>query len=99
MTFELLAVATALGLTAAMPSVRVTGWSIDSRTLQAGDLFFALKGPNHDGHQYVEQVLNAGAAAAVVEPVPYRGSTVAASRRHARCAAANRQLGEVAISG
>ena len=31
------------------------GWSIDSRSLQPGDLFFALRGPNHDGHAYVAE--------------------------------------------
>lgn len=66
MTFEFAAIAAALGL-AAVSQVRITGWSIDSRTVEAGDLFFALKGPNHDGHQYVEQVLAKGAAGAVVE--------------------------------
>ena len=40
--------------------------SIDSRSLQAGDLFVAIKGPNFDGHTYVEQVASAGAAAAIV---------------------------------
>jgi UDP-N-acetylmuramoyl-tripeptide--D-alanyl-D-alanine ligase len=67
MTFELAAIAAALGLTVALPQVRVTGWSIDSRTINPGDLFFALKGPSHDGHSYVKQVLVAGAAGAVVE--------------------------------
>jgi UDP-N-acetylmuramoyl-tripeptide--D-alanyl-D-alanine ligase len=67
MTFELAAIAAALGLTVALPQVRVTGWSIDSRTINPGDLFFALKGPSHDGHSYVKQVLDAGAAGAVVE--------------------------------
>ena len=32
----------------------VTGWSVDSRTVEPGDLFFALRGPNHDGNAYVE---------------------------------------------
>lgn len=45
----------------------ITGWSIDSRTVQPGDLFFALKGPKFDGHGYVDQVFQRGAAAAVVE--------------------------------
>src|ERR1700733_9760493 len=45
----------------------VTGWSVDSRSLQAGDLFFALRGPNHDGNEYVRDVLQAGAAAVVVD--------------------------------
>jgi UDP-N-acetylmuramoyl-tripeptide--D-alanyl-D-alanine ligase len=66
MTFELAAIAAALGC-AATTEGRITGWSIDSRTVNAGDLFFAIRGPNHDGHQYVPQVLEAGAVAAVVE--------------------------------
>lgn len=46
---------------------QVTGWSIDSRSLQAGDCFFALRGPNHDGHAFVREVLQRGAAAVVVD--------------------------------
>jgi len=45
----------------------ITGWSIDSRTLSPGDLFFALRGPNHDGRKYVADVLRRGAAGAVVD--------------------------------
>ncbi len=44
----------------------VTGYSIDSRTVAAGDLFFAIRGPNHDGHDYVAAALGQGAAGAVV---------------------------------
>lgn len=43
------------------------GVSIDSRTIQAGDCFFAVKGENYDGHDYVEQVFENGAVCAVVE--------------------------------
>ena len=43
-----------------------TGYSIDSRTLAAGDLFFAVKGEKMDGHDYVESALANGAVAAVV---------------------------------
>jgi len=39
----------------------------DTRTLQAGDLFIALRGPNFDGHKFIAQAKAAGAAAAVVE--------------------------------
>jgi UDP-N-acetylmuramoyl-tripeptide--D-alanyl-D-alanine ligase len=47
-----------------------TGVSIDSRTLQEGDLFVALVGENGDGHAYVKQAIDNGAVAAVVaEPV------------------------------
>lgn len=43
-----------------------TGISIDSRTVQPGDLFIALAGPNHDGHGYVADALTKGAVAAIV---------------------------------
>jgi len=43
-----------------------TGYSIDSRTIRPGDLFFAIVGRKLDGHDYVKQALDAGAAAAVV---------------------------------
>ena len=43
------------------------GVSTDSREIQAGELFFALRGPNFDGHAYVEAALAAGAPAAVVD--------------------------------
>ena len=46
---------------------QVTGWSVDSRTLRPGDLFFALRGPTHDGHAYVAEVLKKGAVGIVVD--------------------------------
>lgn len=42
------------------------GVSIDSRTLETGDLFVALKGPSFDGHDYAGKAIKAGAAAAMV---------------------------------
>jgi UDP-N-acetylmuramoyl-tripeptide--D-alanyl-D-alanine ligase len=45
----------------------VSGWSIDSRTTNPGDCFFALRGPKNNGHDYVESVVEKGAAVAVVE--------------------------------
>ncbi len=44
----------------------VTGVSIDSRTIQPGDCFFAIAGENFDGHQYVARAFELGAACAVV---------------------------------
>jgi UDP-N-acetylmuramoyl-tripeptide--D-alanyl-D-alanine ligase len=38
----------------------------DSRAVQAGDLFFALRGDRFDGHDFVEKVVGQGAAAIVV---------------------------------
>jgi UDP-N-acetylmuramoyl-tripeptide--D-alanyl-D-alanine ligase len=43
------------------------GYSIDSRTVQPGELFFAVKGERLDGHDFVEQALARGAIAAVIE--------------------------------
>jgi UDP-N-acetylmuramoyl-tripeptide--D-alanyl-D-alanine ligase len=45
------------------------GVSIDTRTLQPGDLFVAIKGDARDGHEFVAQALNGGAAAALVSQV------------------------------
>jgi UDP-N-acetylmuramoyl-tripeptide--D-alanyl-D-alanine ligase len=42
------------------------GYSIDSRTVGAGELFFAVRGERHDGHDFVEAALRRGAVAAVV---------------------------------
>ncbi len=42
------------------------GYSIDSRTVLPGELFFAVKGERFDGHDFVEQALGRGAIAAVV---------------------------------
>src|SRR3984885_11278461 len=42
------------------------GYSIDSRTVGAGQLFFAVKGERLDGHDFVEQAFERGAVAAVV---------------------------------
>jgi UDP-N-acetylmuramoyl-tripeptide--D-alanyl-D-alanine ligase len=45
---------------------RVAGVSIDSRTLRRGELFVAIHGPRHDGHDHVASALDQGALAAVV---------------------------------
>ena len=42
------------------------GYGIDSRTIGAGELFFAVRGERLDGHDYVEAALANGAVAAVV---------------------------------
>jgi UDP-N-acetylmuramoyl-tripeptide--D-alanyl-D-alanine ligase len=47
-----------------------TGISIDSRTVEPGDLFVALKGPSFDGHDYIGRALAAGAVAALAHRRP-----------------------------
>jgi UDP-N-acetylmuramoyl-tripeptide--D-alanyl-D-alanine ligase len=48
------------------PRAVAQGYSIDSRTIRSGELFFAVKGERMDGHDFVEQALQKGAVAAVV---------------------------------
>jgi UDP-N-acetylmuramoyl-tripeptide--D-alanyl-D-alanine ligase len=45
----------------------VTGLSIDSRSLGQGEGFVAIRGPNRDGHSFVEAALASGAACAIVD--------------------------------
>ncbi len=46
---------------------RFRGLSTDSRRIKPGELFVALRGPSHDGHDYLAGALERGAAAALVE--------------------------------
>ncbi|MEO5339627.1 MAG: UDP-N-acetylmuramoyl-tripeptide--D-alanyl-D-alanine ligase [Magnetococcus sp. MYC-9] len=50
--------------------IPLRGVSIDSRTLQAGELFVALRGERFDGHHYVDKAVAAGCAAVLVERCP-----------------------------
>ncbi len=63
-TFEEISAAIAAPLSA---EGRAGGVSIDSRTLEAGDLFVAIKGERADGHKFVEAAFERGASAAIVE--------------------------------
>jgi len=47
--------------------VDVRGISTDSRTIRPGELFFALRGPNYNGHVFVRDALEKGVLGAVVE--------------------------------
>lgn len=48
------------------PTLAAVGYSIDSRTINVDELFFAVRGERMDGHDYVESALANGAVAAVV---------------------------------
>ena len=52
-------------ISGAIPAA-INGISIDSRTIVPGDAYFAIKGDVHDGHDFVDAALKAGAALAVV---------------------------------
>jgi UDP-N-acetylmuramoyl-tripeptide--D-alanyl-D-alanine ligase len=47
-------------------ALEACGYSIDSRTVTAGELFFAVRGERHDGHDFVAAAVECGAVAAVV---------------------------------
>ena len=59
-----------LSVTLGSPTVAMSGpangVSIDTRTLKPGDLFVAIKGDTHDGHDHVARAFAAGACAALV---------------------------------
>src|SRR5438045_4140362 len=67
MTLEIQKVAEAMAAAGRPPSKIASGWSVDTRTQNAGDVYFALRGPNHDGHDFLEAALQKGAAAVVVD--------------------------------
>ena len=48
-----------------------TGVSIDSRSISKNQLFFALKGPNFDGHLYIESALKEGAKYVIIDDEKY----------------------------
>ena len=68
MNLQLGEVATAVDGTLAGPAtVLARGYSIDSRTVKAGDLFFAVKGPRFDGHDFLQQAVDKKASGIVID--------------------------------
>ena len=50
--------------------IAVSGVSIDSRTLNVGEAFFAIRGERHDGHAFLRDAVGRGAGCLVVDTVP-----------------------------
>ena len=48
-------------------NITVKGLSTDTRTINGGELFLALKGPNFDGHNFIKAALEKGAVACLVQ--------------------------------
>lgn len=79
---ESIAAEFAAGSTAAgVGTATAKGYSIDSRTIQAGNLFFAIHGERFDGHDFVEAAIEAGAVAAVIARAHLAGYTSDAIRK------------------
>ncbi len=101
--------ATGGSLVSGDPASSVRGFSIDSRRLAAGDLFFAIRGPRFDGHEFVPAVIGAGAAGVVVSrppsPLPRHGfvivveDTVRALQALARSVRRRSDATVIAVSG
>ncbi|MBM3801531.1 MAG: UDP-N-acetylmuramoyl-tripeptide--D-alanyl-D-alanine ligase [Acidimicrobiia bacterium] len=112
MRFTLEEIATAVEAQRVSADGRIapSGYSIDSRTLSAGDCFIAIQGPNSDGHDYIGAAFQRGAVLAVARagtrssieagwPVIWVDDTLAALQRLANFA--RRRWGKtvVAITG
>ncbi len=80
----------------------IRGLGYDSRSVSAGDLFFALKGVEVDGHDYLEQAIDLGAAAVIVDEIPSgidlhgRPAVVVSDSRRALAPIATRFYGDPA---
>ncbi len=60
-------IAEILNLPLSGPNQSITGITTDSRKVLKGSLFIAIKGDVHDGHSFIPQVIEAGAAAVISE--------------------------------
>ncbi len=87
----------------------ISGISIDSRTLNKGDLYIAIVGDVHDGHRFVEAALKAGAGAALVRkdykpagdagPLIYVDDTLHAMEALGKAARARTDARVIAVTG
>ena len=67
-------------LRAGRPDDEVGPVSIDSRSLEAGDLFFAIRGDRFDGHEFAGQAIEAGAKGVVVSDAASLGGLAGRSQ-------------------
>ena len=58
--------------------VEITGVNIDSRLIEAGDLFIAVRGTQSDGHKFIASAEEKGAVAIVCETMPEHTSPTVA---------------------
>jgi UDP-N-acetylmuramoyl-tripeptide--D-alanyl-D-alanine ligase len=75
-----------------LPEVRFSGVSTDTRTIRPGDLFVPIRGDQFDGHDFINQAFDKGAAATLAEP----GTQVPRGRRVIRVADTLQALGDLA---
>ena len=51
-------------------SIEITGINIDSRAIEKGHIFVAVKGTQTDGHTFIEKAIEKGASAIICETIP-----------------------------
>jgi len=54
-------------MTAGATSQKFHGVAIDSRTIKEGELFIAIRGERHDGHNFINQALESGATGVIID--------------------------------
>jgi len=85
----------------------INGIGTDSRTVKKGDCFFAIKGPDHDGHDYIFDAVTAGAVCVVASravepcgvPILMVDDTIEALGRIANCYRREMGFKVVAVTG
>jgi UDP-N-acetylmuramoyl-tripeptide--D-alanyl-D-alanine ligase len=79
----------------------VVGISHDTRTLKAGEVYIAIRGENHDGHGFVEQAVEKGAAGLIVErefPLDQRERGWSGATATERSGVANFEVPQLVVS-
>ena len=71
---ELLKGISPISITSGDTEVEITGINIDSRKIEQGHLFVAIKGTTTDGHNYIQKAIELGANAVLCENVPRNAS-------------------------
>jgi UDP-N-acetylmuramoyl-tripeptide--D-alanyl-D-alanine ligase len=109
LTLTLAEIAQFTGSASRLPAQPVSGWSIDTRTLTLGAVYIALRGENHDGHNFLATAAEKGAAAAIVDqrdwpetsalPLIRVADTLAALQSLARGARPRLRFPLIAITG
>jgi UDP-N-acetylmuramoyl-tripeptide--D-alanyl-D-alanine ligase len=79
-------------------SLSLRRYAIDSRAVEGGELFFALRGPNHDGHDFLPEAFARGAAAAVISRPDGAGLDLPADRGIVRAPDTTRALQDLAAA-
>ncbi|MEW6556980.1 MAG: UDP-N-acetylmuramoyl-tripeptide--D-alanyl-D-alanine ligase [Elusimicrobiota bacterium] len=75
----------------------VSGVSIDSRTTNKGDIFFAIKGEKYDGHNFVKNAVKNGAVAVVVSQLSRLQVVGQATLNSPACKSSGRQLSTILV--